>query len=569
MSRSRTAVVSLAVAVLVGSGTSAASAGTPDPIGPVPPVDLPWAGCGLTDVGVQAGVQCARIDVPLDHDDPAGAQVQIALARVPATDPAQRIGSLFFNFGGPGAAAVESLQNAGAERFAVLNQRFDIVAFDPRGVGKSSPVVDCQVGPGVAAPEPEPVPAPTPIDPGIDAAEGDAVDADALVAEAQRYVDACVAANGELLEHLSTANVARDLDMLRAAVGDAQLTYLGWSYGTFLGATYAALFPDRYRALVLDGALDPEQYLADPVALSTAQSAGFEEALDRFLLACAADQVACSGFGGSDPATAYDALLAAAAQTPIPADGYAVDPRPVTRDDVLGVTATLLYAKQAWGLLAAALAQGAAGDGSLLRAIVSQIVSPPDPDGSPDSSTDRFVAITAAERDWPRDIDSYLARGAREATDFPHFGSAYGELVWALWPVRDEDAYRGPFTVAPSSATPLVIGTTHDPATPYAGAPALVAEQGNARLLTMDGDGHTAYGGNSACIDTATEAYLVDLVLPAEGTVCAQEVPFEAPALASEEDAGTRTGVRLSVAAPVGSPVLGSPVLGSPVRSGR
>jgi pimeloyl-ACP methyl ester carboxylesterase len=534
--RCRTAVVSVTVAVLVGSGTSVAGAATTGAAATEPPVDLPWAGCGLTDVGVTAGVQCARIDVPLDYDDPAGTQVQIAMARVPATDPAQRIGSLFINFGGPGGPAVEYLQAAGAERFAMLNQRFDIVAFDPRGVGKSSPAIDCDASLQF------PATPPTPID----------VDVDALVAGAQQYVDACLAANGSILEHVSTANVARDLDVLRAAVGDEQLTYLGYSYGTFLGATYAALFPDRYRALVLDGAVDPDQYVHDPTALSRSQSGAFEEALDRFLSACAADQAACSAFGGSDPATAYDDLLAVAAGTPIPADGYTIDPQPVTVDDVLSVTATLLYAKQAWGLLAAALAQGAAGDGSLLRAIMDQIVNPKEVDGSPDPLPDRFRAISASEREWPRDVDSYLERGAQDWADFPHFGGAYGEIVFALWPVRDKDAYGGPFTVDPSSPTPLVIGTTYDPATPYPESLGLVAEQGNARLLTMDGDGHTAYGGNSTCIDSATEAYLIGLTLPAEGTVCAQQVPFEAPAPVGAETA-TLTGTDLSLGTTVGS----------------
>jgi pimeloyl-ACP methyl ester carboxylesterase len=520
----RTGVVGLAVALLVGPGAAVAAGEDLTP-GAATATGLPWAGCGLTNEAVVAGVQCASVDVPLDHDDPAGAQVQIALARVPATDPAQRIGSLFFNPGGPGGAAVEYLQSAGAAQFATLNQRFDIVAFDPRGVGKSSPAIDCTVAPPSG-------PRPNPVD----------VDVAALLAEAQLYVDSCVDDNGPILAHVSTANVARDLDVLREAVGDEQLSYVGYSYGTFLGATYAALFPDRYRALVLDGALDPEQYIADPVTFSSEQAAAFEEALDRFLAACAADQGACSGFGGADPVTAYDELLAGAAATPIPAGRYIDDPRPVTPDVVLSVTAQLLYRKQTWGLLAAALSEAEVGDASLLRALMAQFVERRAPDGTPDAFVDRLNAIAAVERHWPRDVDSYLERGPQERADHPHFGDAWSEVLFALWPVRDEDAYAGPFTVAPSSPAPLVIGTTHDPATPYAGSTALVEQQGNARLLTMDGDGHTAYGGNSACIDRATEAYLTDLTLPAEGTVCVQEVPFVAPVPAGTGSAA-RTGV--------------------------
>ena len=504
------AVCTLGVLVLV-AGTSVAAAEVPagEPLpGAVP--ELAWSGCGTTAEATAAGVQCATADLPMDHDEPDGEQVQIALARVPATDPANRIGSLFVNPGGPGSEFVGYLQNAGADQFANLNARFDIVAFAPRGVAPSTPAVDCGIDPETEGFFSQPSPTPFDIDPA------------ALVASAQEYVDACLANNGEILEHLSTANVARDMDLLRAAVGDEQLTYLGYSYGTFLGATYAALFPDRYRALVLDGALDPVEYLTDPVSLSTAQAASFERALDRFAEACAVDQLACSGFGGLDPLLAYDRLLATAEAAPIPAPGYPEDPRPVTAHEIREVTLTLLYVKQAWGLLAAALAAAEDGDASLLRALADQIVHA-DP-----TSNDRFLAISAGEQQWPTDVDAYLERGAAEWAAFPHFwgGFAYAEIPWGLWPVRDEDAFYGPYELLATSPTPLVIGTTYDPATPYSGSVAMVEALGNARLLTMEGDGHTAYGGNSACIDSVTDAYLISAALPAPGTVCQQEVPF-------------------------------------------
>lgn len=512
------------MALLVVGGAPAAAteeAGTGAASIPVPP--LTWAACGLTEEAAAADVQCATAALPLDHDDPDGEQVRIAVAKAPATDPANRIGSLFVNFGGPGGPAVGYLQAAGAGLFATLNERFDIVAFDPRGVGQSTPAIDCGVD--EEADELFPGRAPTPLD----------VDAEALVAGAQAYVDACVAANGALLEHVSTANVARDMDALRAAVGDEQLSYLGFSYGTFLGATYAALFPDRYRALVLDGALDPTDYIADPVALSTAQAGGFEQALARFTSACALDQAACAGFGGADPYLAYDRLLAAADAAPLPADGFPEDPTPVTADDIRSVTLTLLYAKQNWGLLAALLASAEAGDGSPVRALLDVLGA--DPVGA-----DPFLSISAGEQQWPRDVAEYLDRGAEEWVAFPHFWGtfAYAEVPLALWPARDEDAFAGPFELPASSPSPLVIGTTYDPATPYRGSLQMAADLGNATLLTMEGDGHTAYGGNSACVDAATEAYLVDGTLPADGTVCTQEVPFAGLAV---PDAASDTGV--------------------------
>jgi pimeloyl-ACP methyl ester carboxylesterase len=516
MTSGRTSVLSgltallVAIAPTVANATPAERLAQPD----VPVPGLSWAACGTAAAGTAAGVQCATAALPMDYQQPQGTQVQIAVARVPAREPTQRIGSLFFNFGGPGAPAVNYLQTAGAGIFSALNARFDIVAFDPRGVGQSAPSIDCRVNQETEGLVPRP--APTPI--GLDAA--------ALVARAQRYVDSCLANNGEILRHVSTANVARDMDALRAAVGDTRLSYLGFSYGTFLGATYAALFPDRYRALVLDGPVDPESWIHDPVSSSAIQLDAFEVALARFLAACAADQTACSGFGGSDPSTAYDALLASAAATPIPAPRYTADPRPVTADDIRDVTAQLLYAKQFWGLLAAALAQAASGDGSSIRAIMDLIVSPPG-----DPTLDRFFTIAGSEQQWPRNVDAYLERGAREWVDQPHFWYqfAYAEIPFALWPVRDGDAYGGSFAIGPSSPTPLVIGTTYDPATPYSSAVSTVKALGNARLLTMEGDGHTAYARNSACVNSATEAYLIVGTLPAEGTVCQQEVPFVAP----------------------------------------
>lgn len=509
--RAATVVVTTLSALVVGAGTSVAATGVPDgePVPPVVPA-LAWAGCGTTEVGTAAGVQCATAALPMDHDDPAGEQVQIAVARVPATDQANRIGSLFVNFGGPGGPAVGYLQAAGAGVFTELNQRFDIVGFDPRGVGQSTPAIDCQVGEGTGDPG---LSAPTPLD----------VDPEALVADAQSYVDACLADNGEILEHLSTANVARDLDALRAAVGDEELSYLGYSYGTVIGATYASLFPDGYRALVLDGAVDAAEYFDDPLSLTAAQTAGFEQALGRFTEACAVDQVACSGFGGTDPYLAYDRLLAAAEAQPIPADGYTPDPRPVTADEIRAVTAQLLYAKQLWGLLGAVLAETAAGDGSTIRLLLDQVLL------ADDTAVDRLFTIRASEQRYPQgDLGVYLDRGAESWASFPHFwaNSGYGEIPFGLWPVRDEDSFAGPFEASASSPAPLVIGTTYDPATPYAWSVSLADDLGTARLLTMEGDGHTAYGGNSACIDGATETYLVDGLLPEPGTVCQQEVPF-------------------------------------------
>jgi pimeloyl-ACP methyl ester carboxylesterase len=527
---SRAAVVLAASALVVGGGTSVAGAGSPGD-GPRPgsPPTLTWTDCATAPEGTAAGVQCATADLPMDYDHPDGERVEVAVARVPATNTAKRIGPLFINFGGPGGPAVDYLQAAGAGFLAALNERFDIVAFDPRGVGQSRPAIDCHVNQetqGIYS-----VPVPTPLD----------IDVDAYLDKVKTYVDACLANNGEILEHVSTANVARDMDQLRAALGEKQISYLGFSYGTFLGATYGSLFPDRYRALVLDGAIDAESYIHDPISNIAEQTAAFERGFAHFLEGCAADQEACSGFGGANPTLAYDRLVAAADETPIPAEGFADDPRPVTGDDIRTATISLLYAKQLWGDLAAALAEAEAGDGSTIREIVDSFYGR-EPDGTFDPGGDRYFTIGAAEQRYPQgDIELYLDRGAESWVSFPHFwsNSGYAELNYALWPVRDEDAFGGPFTLPESSPPALVIGTTYDVATPYGGAEKLTADLGNARLLTMEGDGHTAYGGNSACIDEATDTYLLTATPPAAGTVCVQEVPFTAPETATVEQTGT------------------------------
>ncbi|WP_263550786.1 alpha/beta hydrolase [Geodermatophilus sp. YIM 151500] len=530
MSR-RAAVVGVALAVSVPVGASGAAAGPAAP-SPAPSTatvpDLAWVDCGLTEEATAAGVQCATAGLPLDHDDPDGEQVQIAVAKAPATAPDQRIGSLFFNFGGPGAPSVYYLQRAGAGFLSGLNERFDLVAFDPRGTGQSTPGIDCGVDQETTGIYSSPFP--TPLD----------IDVDAYMTKVQTYVDACLESNGPILEHVSTANVARDLDLLRAAVGDEKLSYLGFSYGTFLGATYAALFPENHRALVLDGPIDAEGYINDPLSNLAEQTAGFELALSRFFEACAADQEACSGFGGESPSQAYDALVAAADAEPLPADGYEPNPEPVSGDSIRTATSSLLYAERAWGALAAALVEAAAGDGSSIRAIVDASYGREE-DGTYSNALDLYFAIGASEQRYPKgDVDVYLDRGSESWASFPHFwrNSGYAELNYGLWPVHDEDSYAGPFTVDPAAPAPLVVNTTYDPATPYPGGLRLVADLGNARLLTMDGDGHTAYGGKSTCVDAAVEDYLVELALPEPGTVCEQEVPFVAP---EEVTAGSRT----------------------------
>jgi pimeloyl-ACP methyl ester carboxylesterase len=330
------------------------------------------------------------------------------------------------------------------------------------------------------------------------------------------------------------------MDLLREAVGDKKLTYLGYSYGTFLGATYARLFPDNYRALVLDGALDADEYINRPLDSLREQSAGFERALDRFFQACAAQQDVCK-FGGTDPAAAFDAL--AARLDAEPAAGPPDDPRPVDGDDLRSAALIAMYAKQFWPDLAGALVRAQDGDFSGVRLLADDSYGR-NFDGTYDPALDRYFTLSAVEQAYPSAVQTFLDAGRHSWGLFDHFwwNSGYAELPWGLYPVSARSAFYGPFR-APAGLPTLVVGTTYDPATPYRGAIRLVAQLGNARLLTMRGDGHTAYGGNSPCIDVAVDEYLEDGIVPAEGATCDQNVPFTAspPAAASRLAADPHT----------------------------
>jgi pimeloyl-ACP methyl ester carboxylesterase len=474
---------------------------------PQPSPALEWEPCA-------DGFECATFTVPRDYDRPRGDTLDLAVTRLPATDQNQRIGSLFVNFGGPGADAVSLLHAFGKDLFASLNDRFDIVGFDPRGTGATEDPIDCMLNQETEGIYRQPFVTPENLDVG------------GLIADSRQLAERCAALNRSILPYVATANLARDMDALRAALGEAQMSYLGFSYGTHLGATYASLFPNRYRALVLDGAVDPDQYMNRPVDWLFGQSAGFERALDRFFQACAADQGACLGFGGKDPWGAFDELVERLAANPQPPG----DPRAVDGDDALVAAVLAIYAKQNWPFLAQVLAAAQAGDYSGLR-LLADFFYGRNEDGSYDPLIDRYYTITSAEQRFPRDLRFYLESGSDAWGTFDHvwWNTGYTDLSSGVFPIRARDAYYGPFRARSSAPTTLVIGTTYDPATPYRSAKRMVAQLGNARLLTMRGDGHTAYGGNSPCIDAAVDAYLEDGTVPAPGTTCRQEVEFAQP----------------------------------------
>jgi pimeloyl-ACP methyl ester carboxylesterase len=467
---------------------------------------LHWNACGQR-------FQCARITVPRDYANPRGATLRLPVARLPARRKAGRLGALFVNFGGPGDPAAESVRAIGAGGFTVLNARYDIIGLDPRGTGGTG-AIDCKTNPETSGPLAQPFPRPAGLQP------------QALIANYRSYISRCLALNQRILPYVATANSARDMDRVRRALGLTAINFLGFSYGTLLGATYESLFPANVGRFVLDGAIDPATYLNRPIQSQREQTRAFETALGRFFQACAAHQGACGRFGGDDPWAAFDRLGAGMNAAPLPARGR--DPRAADGDDLLVAASMGLFAKQLWPFLARALAQAAEGDGTGVRRLADEFYMR-NRDGTYDPINDRFFAIASLEARVATGIGTYLDVGAHDFALFPHFwwNSGYSVLAWSLWPVRPRGAYYGPFSAPASAPATLVVGNTYDPATPYTDALRLVSTLGNARLLTMRGDGHTAYfGGNSRCIDRAVEAYLNAGVVPPAGTVCAQQVPF-------------------------------------------
>jgi pimeloyl-ACP methyl ester carboxylesterase len=460
-----------------------------------------WTDC-------DGGFQCASATVPLDYEKPRDRMIEVALIRLPAADQANRIGSLFLNPGGPGESGIEFVRTAPPGAFQLFAQ-FDIIGFDPRGLGASRPAVrDCGGDPSFEIPMPRPTD----------------TDQREFLVEAGTYAKRCRQLNGELLSHLSSANVARDLDLLRAAVGDERLNYIGISYGGVIGATYASLFPGRTRTMVLDSPIDVQSYYDRPIKQWREHAEGHEHALDRFLAACASSTDNCS-FGDGNPAKALEQLLAQLDNSPVPSSDPA-DQRTVSGDLMRRVLEGALRSRSVWPSLAGALAQAQAGDGRASLQLFDRL--------SGDAlSNDFLVAVLGVDQAYrPRPVRDYFELAERSYNEYRHFWflSGYWDLVRATWPVQDRDAFRGRINNSWKSAPILVVGMTHDPATPYVQAQRLTADLGNARLLTFEADGHGAVTSFDPCVLDAVVSYVHDGTLPPEGSVCVQQgEAFPAP----------------------------------------
>lgn len=496
------------------------------PVAAAGAVDLDWQPCGQD----HPGYDCATMPVPLDYDRPAHAMTYVALTRWPAADAQNRMGSVFLNPGGPGGSGVEMVINGFGEYLGgQLEGRFDIVGFDPRGVGASEPL-NC-----------------------FDSPEGfgNYVASQPVFPYRQdqyrpfftihaRLGPECHDDHQRIAGHMNTADVARDLDQLRQAVGDEKLTYLGFSYGSYLGNTYANLFPDKVRALAIDGVVDPRLWSSGRQIDSDRTAP--QEVFDEFLRLCDVASSECAFWTGEGSKQRSERLLETLREVPLVLDDDVV----ITYDMLITLVFGLLYDPGLWGgdegaaALLDALAdvalsgdENAAAEAVRLRAELMERLTEGVDKAAYSNQQDAFYGNHCGDTQYPHAFSDWMA-----IDEYAQQGSPFGPSIWwgrytgcADWPVND-DRYLGPWTAHTANPV-LVVGNYFDPATDYDGAVASDRLLGNSRLLSYAGWGHAAYFF-SQCASDHMNAYLLTVSLPPKGTVC--------PANPNPFLPGTRTG---------------------------
>lgn len=456
---------------------------------------LQWSRCG--------SAQCTDLEVPLDHADPDGQTLAVKVLRVPASRPRDRIGSLVVNPGGPGASGMEYARAADYIVGTEVRRRFDVVGFDPRGVGRSAPI-DCVGDRELDALI------------GMDPTPDDDAEVQEFTAAAKRLATSCGANAGPLLAHVSTEDAARDMDILRAALGESRLHYLGKSYGTFLGATYAELFPSRVGRFVLDGVVAPDLTSAE-VALG--QAKGFERATRAYVEDCVSRRGCPLGEDADRGMEALRELLRGLDSDPVPVSDPHVER--LTEGWATYGVAQAMYAQEAWPVLTDALRQVVErGDGTALMGLANEYA-----DRSPEGRyrgniMEAIYAVNCLDSPESADADVYERQAEAFAREAPTWGPllAWGSMPCGFWPVESD---REPAPVSARGSGPIVVvGTTRDPATPYEWSVRLQEQLANSVLVTYDGDGHTAYRRGSRCVDKAVDAYYVKGAVPRDGLRC-------------------------------------------------
>lgn len=455
---------------------------------------LKWDDCG-------DGFQCTTAQAPLDYRAPSGDSIELALVRHPATG--DRLGSLLVNPGGPGGSGYDLVKDS--LDFAVsdkLQEHYDIIGFDPRGVARST---------GVACYDPAQMDSYlydiTPGERGSDAWLA------ARTERATAFADACDSNTGALLDNVDTESAARDLDLLRATLGDSTLNYLGYSYGTYLGATYAGLFPTKAGRLVLDGAIDPA---ATNLDVNIEQAKGFENALRAYLADCLAGSD-CPFDGSVDDSMAtVKALLDSVDAAPI----RGTDGRMLGGDTLVTAIIYPLYSQSGWPALSEMFDSVLAGSADQALSFADQYNGRDEDGNYADNSTEAFNAVNCMDYAYVSDAATMREQAQQLDAAAPVIGAyfGYGDVTCTTWPYTTR-AERGPIS-AEGSPPIVVVGTTNDPATPYVWAQALASQLDDGRLVTFHGEGHTAYNKSNSCVNDAVDTFLIDGTAPTTDPMC-------------------------------------------------
>lgn len=489
----------VALAPLVG-GCTMTVRGTSVADGPPIGRAVQWNECRGTG-DIPADAQCGVITVPVDYAKPDGAVAHLALIRFPATG--QKIGSLVINPGGPGESGVDGAASTVGSLPSDVRERFDLVGFDPRGIGSSKPAVRCNSDADEDAAR---------ADPQVDYSPAGIAHVESTE---KQYVQRCVDKMGkEFLANVGTASVVEDLDSLRAALGDDELTYLGYSYGTFIGSAYAEAYPDKVRAMILDGAVDPN---ADSVQSSIDQAAGFQKAFNDFAADCAKKSTCPLG---TDPGKAVGAFRRLV--DPLVAKGAPTeDPRGLGYSDALTGTIMALYSPDLWKHLTDGLTELSRDHGDTLL-VLADVYENRDEQGHYSNSNDANSAIGCVDGPPTTDRAKVIEqdRRVRQVAPFMAYGPFTGRAplsACTFWPVPPTST---PHQLAiPGLAPTLVVSTTNDPATPYQ-AGVKLAKELNGGLLTYAGTQHTVVFEGQSCVDDYAAKYLIDLAVPPVGAKC-------------------------------------------------
>ena len=456
---------------------------------------LAWTECG--------GAMCTNLKVPLDYAKPGGSTIEISVVKVPAARPSKRIGSLVVNPGGPGGSGVDYARAADFIVGKGVRDSYDVVGFDPRGVGRSAPI-DCVTD--------------TQLDTflGSDPTPDDPTEELAFAATAKGFAQACADNAGPLLGHVSTQDAARDMDVLRAALGEEKLTYLGKSYGTFLGATYAGLFPKLVGRMVLDGVVAPD-LTAEEINLG--QAKGFEGATREWAAYCVSEGGCPLGDSVDTVMQGLRDFLRSVDATPIGETGDTAAPKLTEGWASLGIAAAM-YDQGAWQSLVDAMRTAVSGNGAALLQLADQYADRNPGGHYAGNIMEVIYAVNCLDKPDTADLAERQRLAEESKAQAPTWGPY---LVWSSLPCG---FWKVPPTGTPQKITAagsdpiVVIGTTRDPATPYEWSVRLRDQLASASLITFDGDGHTAYTRSNACVDDAVDGYYLEGTVPKDGLRC-------------------------------------------------